>query len=444
MRLWLGQIVVKIMCAKHVTETHHSRYPSVWLQLILTAIIYCAPIHFDTLRAESKYAAFLVDNNNGRILYSRNADRPRYPASLTKMMTLYLLFEAIEQGRVTYETPLVVTANAQAQPPSKLGLKVGQTISVRNAIRSLVTKSANDIAVTVAENLAKDEKTFAVIMTRRARLMGMNNTTFRNASGLPDSKQITTARDMLTLSRRLIKDFPRQNVHFRTKYFAFKGKKYKNHNRLLFNFEGTEGIKTGYTRASGFNLSVSVRRGKKHVIGVVFGGKTAKKRDAHMRQLLRTALKKATNYSQPVRIASKPYRLKSLPNKIETSQRKHTSKSPRTGTRNVSRKTTNTSRLLEPVSRLSNSVEIGKTSVSNYDIQVGAYGSETEARFQLENVYKKAHTLLNGHRAITRQIVIKNRRYYRARFVSFNKSQAQSTCKKLETISINCIAMRSH
>ncbi len=451
MRIRYRQIVMRINRSYLVNILHLPRYSSASLLVILAAMIYCAPICFNPASAQSKYAAFIVDHSNGRILYSRNADKPRFPASLTKMMTLYLLFEALEQGRLTFETLMVVTPNAEAQPPSKLGLKVGQTINVRDAIRSLITKSANDVAVTVAENLAQDEKSFARIMTSRAHRMGMHSTTFRNASGLPDSSQLTTARDMVTLSRRLISDFPSQYRLFRTRYFHYHGRKYKNHNRLLFSFEGTEGIKTGYTRASGFNLSASVRRGKKHVVGVVMGGKTAKKRDAHMRNLLRKALKNAKNYSEPVRIASKPYRLKEPPEKIViyqgkyVPQQKYNSRGRYSGPSNVTGGTMEMAGLERQNRRAATEPsEHEKPVDAVYDIQIGAYSSEGEARSQLENVYSRAENLLNGHRPITRQVVVKKKRYFRARFASFNRLQALSTCKQLEAKSIDCVAMLSY
>lgn len=244
--------------------------------------------------AASKYAAMVVDAKSGKVLFARNADKARYPASLTKMMTLYMLFGELKKKRLQFSSELTVSAHAASRPPSKLGLKPNQKITVMNAIRALVTKSANDVAATVAENLAGTEVQFAEEMTRVAHKLGMKSTVFRNASGLPNATQRTTARDMITLSRRLYEDFPQYVYFFRTKYFAYKGKRFRNHNRLLFNYRGVEGIKTGYTRASGFNLATSYKRGKRHVYAVVMGGRTSKRRNAHMRSLLARHIRKAT------------------------------------------------------------------------------------------------------------------------------------------------------
>ena len=236
--------------------------------------------------APSVAAAIVVDMNSGSILYSQAADMPRYPASLTKMMTLYVLFGYMREGKVAPSSDLTVTPHAAGQSPTKLGLKPGATIKASDAIKALVTQSANDAAVTIAENLAGSEENFARLMTDTARRIGMSNTTFRNASGLPDDEQITTARDMAILAAHLIHDYPEYYGVFETRYFSFNGRKYRNHNKLLFGYKGTDGIKTGYTRASGFNLTASVHRDNKHLVAVVLGGKTGSSRDAAMRALL--------------------------------------------------------------------------------------------------------------------------------------------------------------
>lgn len=247
----------------------------------------------DAAGAVGRHAAMVVDANNGRVLHSFAADEPRFPASLTKVMTLYLVFELIEQGRLSYATRLSVSENAAGQPPSKLELSAGSTITVSEAVRALITKSANDVAVAVAEHIAGTEEKFAVLMTRKARQIGMRTSVFRNAHGLPDPQQVTTARDMVTLGLRLQDDFPNHYRLFATREFRHDGDTYRNHNALLSNFEGTDGIKTGYTRASGFNLISSVRRDGRHVVGVVFGGATAGARDRTMRGLLSSGLSRA-------------------------------------------------------------------------------------------------------------------------------------------------------
>lgn len=249
----------------------------------------------DTAQAARKSAAMAVDVHTGKILYSHNIDKPHHPASLTKIMTLYMLFEYIEAGRFHMNSRLKVTENASKQAPSKLGLKPGSTILVKDAIKALITKSANDVAVIVAENLAGSEWKFTQLMTWKARKMGMNKTVFVNASGLPDKRQTTTARDMITLGLRIQKDFPQFYPLFKTKRFSYRGKVYKNHNGLMSRMRGIDGIKTGYTRASGFNLTSSIWKGRKHVVAVVMGGRTARKRDNFMARVLNKSLRKARN-----------------------------------------------------------------------------------------------------------------------------------------------------
>jgi len=248
-----------------------------------------------TARAETKHAALIVDANTGRVLYEQFADAKRHPASLTKMMTLYLVFEEIEQGRLSYTTKLTVSDKAASVAPSKLDLEPGEQIDVIDAIKALITKSANDMAVALAEEIGGTEAGFVRMMNERARQIGMSSTTFTNASGLPDTRQITTARDMVTLALRLQDDFPRHYPLFALKSFEFRGKTYRTHNTLLYGFPGMDGIKTGYTRASGFNLVSSVRVEKKHLVGAVFGGVTASARNAHMRMQLFRALAKASS-----------------------------------------------------------------------------------------------------------------------------------------------------
>ena len=244
--------------------------------------------------AADKSAAMVIDANTGRVLHDNAGSASRYPASLTKMMTLYLAFETIEAGRLSFSTRLPVSERAAGAAPSKLGLKAGADIALRDAVKALIVKSANDVAIAIAEKISGSEIEFARLMTKRARQLGMRDTTFRNASGLPDSGQVTTARDMLTLAMRLQDDFPQHYRLFATRTFSYGGKTYRSHNALLGRFAGVDGIKTGYTRASGFNLVSSYRTGGKHVVAAVFGGVSAGLRDAHMRMLLARAIEKAS------------------------------------------------------------------------------------------------------------------------------------------------------
>jgi D-alanyl-D-alanine carboxypeptidase len=239
-----------------------------------------------------QFSSIIVDGNSGAVLTSNNPDGIRHPASLTKIMTLYLLFERLESGKMKLDTEMEVSEHASEQAPTKLGLRPGQTIKVEDAIKGLVTRSANDASVVIAEAIAGDEADFARQMTRKARALGMTKTLYRNASGLPNDEQVTTARDQATLGRAIQDRFPRYYRYFATSVFNYRGQSIRNHNRLLGNVEGVDGIKTGYTRASGFNLVSSMRRGNRHLVGVVLGGRSGGSRDAIMRNLLAENLEK--------------------------------------------------------------------------------------------------------------------------------------------------------
>ncbi|TCM57405.1 D-alanyl-D-alanine carboxypeptidase [Rhizobium sp. PP-F2F-G48] len=234
----------------------------------------------------AKYAGIVVDAKTGKVLYSEDADSLRYPASLTKMMTLYLTFEALEAGKVRKDTPVPFSKNASAEPPSKLGVRAGQTITVEQAIQALVTRSANDAATALGEFLGGSEDRFARIMTSKARALGMTRTTYRNANGLPNDAQMTTARDQARLGMALRQHFPQYYSYFSTRSFTFGRQVIGNHNRLLGNVRGVDGIKTGYTRAAGFNLVTSAQADGRSIVGVVLGGKSGGARDAQMRALV--------------------------------------------------------------------------------------------------------------------------------------------------------------
>src|SRR5579863_8019350 len=241
-----------------------------------------------------QFSQIIVDANSGATLTSSSPDASRHPASLTKIMTLYLLFERLDAGKIKLDTEMPVSRHASEQDPTKLGLMPGQTIRVEDAIKGLVTRSANDAAVVIAEALGGEEEDFAKLMTRKAHMLGMSKTVYRNASGLPDDEQVTTARDQATLGRAIQDRFPRYYRYFSTTSFTFRGHSIANHNHLLGSVEGVDGIKTGYTRSSGFNLVTSMRRGNRHLVGVVMGGHSAGSRDAIMRNLLAENLEKAS------------------------------------------------------------------------------------------------------------------------------------------------------
>jgi D-alanyl-D-alanine carboxypeptidase len=245
--------------------------------------------------ANPAFAAIVVDANTGRTLYAVNENELRHPASITKVMTLYLLFEQLDKGALTLQSPIPISEHAAAQEPSKLGLEPGQTISVENAIKAIVTRSANDIAVAVAEKIGGDESTFAAMMTRKAHALGMSRTFYVNASGLPNDGQLTTARDLTILGRATEERFPRYFKYFSTHEFEYGGEIIGNHDHLLGRVDGVDGIKTGYTRASGFNLLTSVHRDGRSLIAVVMGGRTARSRDDVMASLIADHIAEASN-----------------------------------------------------------------------------------------------------------------------------------------------------
>jgi D-alanyl-D-alanine carboxypeptidase len=240
------------------------------------------------------YADIMIDDNSGKILHETDPDAPRHPASLTKVMTLYLLFSEIEAGRIKLNYDLAVSAKAASQNPTKLGLRAGQTIKVEDAIKGLVTKSANDAAVVVAEALGGSEEEFALMMTRKARALGMSKTTYVNASGLPAVEQITTARDQALLGRVIRHRFPQYYSYFSLPAFAYRGRFMSNHNSLLRTVDGVDGIKTGYTEASGYNLISSTKRGARRIVGVILGERSNGARDVHMRKLIEECISQAS------------------------------------------------------------------------------------------------------------------------------------------------------
>jgi D-alanyl-D-alanine carboxypeptidase (penicillin-binding protein 5/6) len=236
---------------------------------------------------QSKYAAVVVDAASGEVLYARRADSPRYPASITKVMTLYLTFEALAAGKLSLDDQIVMSPRAAAQPPSKLGVRAGDSISVNDAISALAVKSSNDVSVALAEKIGGTEQRFAALMTLRAQELGMTNTRFTNANGLPDSRQLSTARDIAILSRAVMRDFPQYYGRFGQRTFSWRGgAAMRNHNGLLHRMPGVDGIKTGYTNAAGSNLAASAVRDGRRLIAVMLGGSSSSARDAHVADLL--------------------------------------------------------------------------------------------------------------------------------------------------------------
>ncbi|QLF70363.1 D-alanyl-D-alanine carboxypeptidase [Peteryoungia desertarenae] len=273
--------------------------------LVVVAAFLAVGIGLAPANANPKYAGIVIDANTGKVLYNENGDSLRYPASLTKMMTLYMVFEALESGRISLSSRVPVSKNAAAEPPSKLGVGAGRSVTVEQAILALVTRSANDIATAVAEHLGGSERRFAEMMTAKARSLGMSRTTYRNAHGLPNSAQTTTARDQAILSLALRQHYPQYYKYFSTRSFRFGNSTIGNHNRLLGAVRGVDGIKTGYTRASGFNLATSAQANGRSIVAVVMGGTTSARRNAQMTSLVQRYLPRASTRGNGALIAKK-------------------------------------------------------------------------------------------------------------------------------------------
>ena len=422
--------------------------------------------------AEDRYAAFVIDVSNGNIMFSRHADARRYPASLTKIMTLYLVFEDLDAGKIRPNTPLKVSQNASAQAPSKLGLRPGETITVDQAIRALVTKSANDVAVVVAENLGGSVSNFAGRMTRTANAIGMRSTKFLNPHGLPNSGQVTTARDMATLAIQTMRRFPQYYDYFQTRSFTWKGATYGNHNKLLGRVAGVDGLKTGYIRASGFNLVASMRRDGRHIIGVVMGGRTGSSRDAHMRDLLESHIKHASRGGGTMMFANAPLPPvrpddASLPVAVTQAQTMPVPKlvvpsttvpgtlvtagmagkpMPLNGDTPTGSLPAASAGAVEIAQGDTNqdAVEPAPTlRAGSWVIQVGAFNSEQLARDMLNKARSRAPSLLASATPFTETTLKNGETLWRARFAGFDQTGAYGACAHLKRQSFGCFPARN-
>jgi len=346
-----------------------------------------------------QYALIIVDETNGAILHAENPDMRTYPASLAKIMTLYLVFEKLSSGELELNQRLMVSARAARRPPSKLGLKRGQKIRVKDAINALITKSANDVATVVAEAISGTETRFASLMTKRARELGMNATTFKNASGLPHRKQVTTARDMARLSISIWRDFPQYFSLFSQKTFKFGRRKFRNHNNLLRRYKGTNGIKTGFINSSGYNLAVSIQRNGRRLVGVIFGGKTTARRDNKMIRLLRRTMKMMSRHDQMVKN-----------NALALSHPEH--------------KPNQKVRFRTLVSKNSNSSE------KSWGIQIGAYRTFSQAASAGTKAVQVLISLAKTP-LLVEKVLRENTTLYRTRFLGMSKDKAFETCQIL-------------
>ncbi|MGC6517221.1 MAG: serine hydrolase [Candidatus Puniceispirillaceae bacterium] len=384
----------------------------VWACVIITTIP-------SSSLASSRYAAIVIEEKTGRVLFSRNADKKLYPASLTKIMTLYMLFEELEAGRLTMKSRLPVSRIAASRSPSKLYLAPGSSISVENAILALVTKSANDVATVVGEKISGTERAFAGKMTRKARALGMVNTTFKNASGLPNRKQHSTARDMARLGVAIRRDFPQYYHYFSRTKFSFNGRNYGNHNKLLRLFDGTDGIKTGYTGASGFNLVAATERNGVRLIGVVFGGRSGATRDAHMMKILATQFRRV-----------KPFAVRQIAAPAAPPPRPNVPKRPQ-----VKQSQTQLATLFTPQE------EVATQNPQGWAIQVGSFARRVNAHKAALDARRNARDVLGLVPAQLSVVVRGEMPLWRVRFGNLEETEARAACAALFLSGKACIAL---
>ncbi|WP_203330769.1 D-alanyl-D-alanine carboxypeptidase family protein [Rhodovastum atsumiense] len=378
------------------------RSGTAWVSLALLIVAPCLLARAAQAQiGSSRYSSIVIEAASGNVLSAVNADELRHPASLTKMMTLYLAFEALRDRRIGLYQPVPVSAHAASMSPSKLGLMPGTRLTVEEAILGLVTKSANDAAAALGELLGGDEERFAQMMTLRARALGMTRTVFRNASGLPDPAQVTTARDLATLGRHLIRDFPLEYRYFSTPTFTWRGRTIFNHDRLLQTYPGADGIKTGYIDASGHNLVTSAVRGDVRLVGVVLGAASNPERDIHMSNLLDQGFERMDVPVAP-RIAAPSH----LPALVPVA---------------------NAAPLARP-----------RPQLARWSVQVGAFGTLAAARQAAANARRAAD---DGDIRVE-QASVRGRKTWRAQLTGLSQSEAAQACATLARHRIPCTPLR--
>ncbi len=337
----------------------------------------------------AKKAAIVIDFDTEEVLFEVNADTRNYPASLTKIMTLYIVFDYIKKGKLSFDSQLSVSSVAASRSPSKLYLEEGSSIKVRDAVNALIIKSANDVATVVAENISGTEKEFAKLMTQYAKKLGMRSTTFKNASGLPNRAQLTTARDIAKLSHSLISNFPNEYKLFSNTKFSYKGKNYKTHNKLMLSYEGADGIKTGYIKASGFQLAFSAVRDNKRLIGIIFGGDTGTQRNKSLKIIMDKEFAELN--------------IKTNNNKKEIVKK-----------------------------------EIKEIKKNNYSIVVGTFKYKNNAEKQIKLIKNKYPVSTKDKNSNVVFIKVSGKQLYESRFENFSKKEAYTACKRLKKYGRDC------
>ncbi|MGO2243328.1 MAG: D-alanyl-D-alanine carboxypeptidase [Halomonas sp.] len=423
-----------------------------------------------------RYAGIVVDLDNGEVLYAENIDDQRFPASLTKMMTLYLTFEALHAGTLRIDQPLPVSSVAAAKPAVKLWLAAGSSIPVDTAIRALAVRSANDVAAVIAEALGGTEERFSDMMTTKARELGMHATTFRNASGLPDDGQVTTARDMLTLSVRVMQDFPQYYHYFGLQEFTYRGTRHTSHNRLVRDYPGADGLKTGFIRASGFNVATTAVHGNRRLMAVVMGGFSAQSRDTHMANLLDRGFLRAslrdqstwmasTNVAQefmtfgptaltPPQPVTPPVQRQPMLAVVETTPSPSPSQSSmpaqdldaqladvssiqRLNEQQAAPQHDPLQAFIEREQQMASVSESG----GSWGIQVGAFSQETQARHLAQQAARRVDQSVGGRVEV--DTIAGQTPVYRARLVALDEQRARQACRQLHSQGMDCMVVNA-
>jgi len=430
---------------------------------LLIALSFCVAILSLSTAAHAGSAQLLLDARTGEVLASESPDELNHPASLTKMMSVYMVLDAIKAGKLSWDSPVPFSKHAASRPPTKLFVKAGDTITVREAVLAMIVKSANDAAAAVGEKIGGSEEGFAALMTRKARSLGMMNTTFFNASGLPHAQQFTTARDMSTLGVALMRDFPKDYELFATKSFKFRGKTITGHNNLMYRYKGMDGIKTGYTNASGFNLVSAVEHDGRRVVGVVLGGRTAASRDKIMERLIDANIKKASSGQQllvsrstgvqmdlarlgdevpvPASRQSALAAVQGMAGATGTSA-SGTASAYAASTAASAELVANPATRFAPVDPQHTSSTPQISAERHWQIQIAAATSAQAAMDLLAQARQKVGTPLQGLDTYTEMVTRNGMTFYRARFTGFEtKEEARIACDKLVRQRYDCVLM---
>ncbi len=420
--------------------------------VLLLFVCIANPIAVLAKSEPERFAAIAVVEHTGEVLHARHADALRHPASLAKVMTLYMTFAAIEAGELGWDDQLRVSSRAARAQPSKLGLKADSSISVENAVRALVTKSANDAAIVLAERLSGGEARFAAAMTKKARALGMSHTRFMNASGLPNRRQVITAREMAVLAYRIHHDFPAEYRYFSLQKMIWKGREHGNHNTLLEQIDGVDGLKTGFTNASGYNIAVTAERDDQRLIVIVFGGASGAQRDAYASKLLERAFAElharqsdgSPTQNQPLDDLNdkSPILFAGLPSEVDQGAG---------GKRGVqiiiddaieSKKLVTEKPAIKAAPALNNMPDMpGQSTAAGWGIQVGAYSSARKAQERLHHISDISINGLNGNAGKITEGMRKGAPLYRVQYRGLGAQGARAVCKELNAFGEACFAL---